>query len=119
MKAFAFLILLASATTYASNDSTGLKATPELLTKGKQVYATNCATCHGEHGDGRGPASATTPERPRNFVKGRYEYGSTPGKVFKTVTRGIVKDGMPSFATLSEEERWAVVHYILSLKKKR
>ena len=34
------------------------EATTELIQKGKELYTTNCASCHNETGAGGGPASA-------------------------------------------------------------
>ncbi|HWH69562.1 MAG TPA: c-type cytochrome, partial [Candidatus Sulfotelmatobacter sp.] len=42
--------------------------TPELVAHGKQIYAQNCAACHGEKGDAQGLCSAFLLPRPRNFT---------------------------------------------------
>uniref|UniRef100_UPI001C3E5745 c-type cytochrome n=1 Tax=Picosynechococcus sp. (strain ATCC 27264 / PCC 7002 / PR-6) TaxID=32049 RepID=UPI001C3E5745 len=42
--------------------------TPELVEKGKTIFQTTCATCHGTEGKGDGIAGATLNPKPRNFT---------------------------------------------------
>jgi len=35
-----------------------------LIARGKEIYATKCAVCHGDAGDGKGPAGAALPLKP-------------------------------------------------------
>jgi hypothetical protein len=32
---------------------------PKMISKGKEIYAAKCALCHGERGDGKGPAGVS------------------------------------------------------------
>jgi len=93
------------------------KATPEVLAAGKQTYQAYCAQCHGAQGDGRGPGAAFLTPKPRSFVSEKLKYGETPDAVFKTVSEGVKGTPMGPFRSLSEQDRWAVTHYVLSLKK--
>ena len=85
---------------------------------GKRVYATHCLGCHGRLGDGRGPSWLFLATPPRDFASGIFKYHSSqsplPSDVdlFRTVTVGFPAFGMPSFAYLSEAERWAVTAYL-------
>jgi mono/diheme cytochrome c family protein/ribosomal protein L40E len=45
---------------------------------GAATYDRYCAACHGDLGDGRGPAAPFTWSAPRSFVKGEYKWQSTP-----------------------------------------
>jgi mono/diheme cytochrome c family protein len=92
------------------------KVTPELLEQGKQVYAVNCVPCHGEKGDGNGPAAAALTPKPRDFGKEPFKQGELPAEVFVTLTYGVKDTPMVPFAHLSEDERWALSHFVLSLK---
>ena len=96
------------------------KVTPELLEKGKQVYTVNCLTCHGEKGDGNGPAGALMNPKPRSFLKDKLKVGGKPEQLFKTVSSGLPNTAMAAFAHLPEEDRWAAVLYVKEtfLKKK-
>lgn len=95
------------------------KATPELLEKGKASYSTNCMTCHGDKGDGNGPAGAMMNPKPRDLTVGKFKKGNKPEQVFKTITNGLPGTSMTGFGHLPEEERWALVHYVLSFKNKK
>ena len=48
---------------------------PELLAKGKSAFTVNCVPCHGEKGDGTGPAAAALEPKPRNFAKDEFKKG--------------------------------------------
>lgn len=87
-------------------------ATPELVKRGKIVFEQNCVMCHGIHGLGDGPASRAINPKPRNFVKAEFKFGNSPAEMFKTVSNGIEGTAMPPWKdALSEEDRWAVIHY--------
>jgi high-affinity iron transporter len=89
-------------------------AAPPSLDDGERVFRGSCAACHGERGRGDGAASAWI--RPRLRA---YDTRLTAGRVFNTVTDGIPGTAMPSFALLSEAERWSVAFYVLNLREGR
>jgi len=89
-------------------------ATPELVANGKQVFQVNCQTCHGPEGKGNGPASTALNPKPRNFTAATgWKQGRKPSQIFHTISTGL--GGMPSFASLSTDDRWSVVHYVRTL----
>ncbi len=100
-----------------------LRATAELVARGKDLYrAARCFQCHGEDGKGDGEAAADLtddlrfPTRPSDFTRGQFKSGSTVRDIFRTMTLGLDGSPMPSFAdSMSEEERWAISYYVLSL----
>ncbi len=94
------------------------KSSPELIAKGKASYVTNCLTCHGENGDGNGPAGQYMNPKPRSYTKDKFKKGEKPEQVFKTITAGIDGTAMTGFGHLPEDERWGLVYYVLSFKKK-
>lgn len=86
---------------------------------GQGTYRDYCAGCHGDQGDGAGPAARYLNPRPRNFRKGLFKFtstsvGSRPLRedIFRTVTRGLTGSSMPNFRLLSEEKRWDLVEYV-------
>ncbi len=93
-------------------------SSPELISKGKTSYMTNCSVCHGDKGDGNGPAGANLNPKARNFISEKYKLGSKPEQVFKSISEGSKNTSMAAFAHLPEDERWALTYYVLSLKKK-
>lgn len=107
------------------NQGTGTRVgvTPELRRRGKEVYGMRCSSCHGVYGDGRGPASLYMDTPPRDFTKGVFKFRTTQEgmptaeDLFRSVTAGFPAYGMPSFAYLSSEERWALVYHVEGLVK--
>lgn len=93
-------------------------STPELVAKGKASYATNCLMCHGEKGDGNGPAGAVMNPKPRNFATDKFKQGDKAEQVFKTISEGVKGTAMAGFGHLSEDDRWALTHYVLTFRKK-
>ena len=90
-----------------------------MIARGKEIYAANCAVCHGEHGDGKGPAGQALPLKPSDFrdrhavaeMRDNYWFwrASEGGTVEPFKSRG---SAMPPWkGTLSVEDRWAVIAY--------
>ena len=91
-------------------------STPELVAHGKEVFQQNCVLCHGQEGKGNGPAAAPLNPHPRNFTANEgWKNGRKPTMVFKTIKEGLPPSAMTSFAFLPVDDRWALVHYVLSL----
>jgi len=90
-----------------------------LRAEGKVVYQTYCAGCHGDQGDGKGPAAEMLIVKPRDFTKGVFKFRSTPTgmlptdeDLYKVITRGVYRTSMPEWALLSERERLAAIQYL-------
>ena len=85
---------------------------------GKAVYELKCLLCHGEKGDGKGPAAELVLPKPRDFTSGIYKIRTTANKtptdqdIFRIVTEGMPGTSMPGWAVLPEKDRWNVVAYI-------
>lgn len=90
--------------------------TPELISKGKEIYAANCASCHGAEGRGDGIAGANLNPKPRNFYeKDGWKNGRKLSEMYKTLEEGIAGGGMVSYNFLPITDRVALIHYIHSL----
>lgn len=94
-----------------------------LASEGRGVYSSACAPCHGQRGDGEGPAARSINPGPRDFTAGVFKFRSTPSgalptesDLFRTITEGVPGTWMPAWEDLlSEEQRWAVVAYVKTL----
>jgi mono/diheme cytochrome c family protein len=86
--------------------------TPELLAQGKASYATYCASCHGPTGAGDGPAARALKPPPRDLTA---LSGGAPA-VFQVLGTGVKGTAMAPFKHLSEPDRWAIAHYVESLR---
>ena len=84
---------------------------------GKKLFQTNCAACHGEKGDGKGPAAASLKTPPRNFLAGTWLKDTKADDLFQMMSDGLPSSGMPSFQALSEKDRRAIAAYLKTLKK--
>jgi len=90
--------------------------TPELLTQGKKLYQQICMPCHGDKGDGKGPAGAVLQPPPNDFTKSLKEWPTTKGdpqKIFEVISKGIPNTSMVAWTQFSEQERWALVYTVM------
>ncbi len=89
---------------------------------GKALYLSECSSCHGERGDGAGPAADFVDPRPRDFTKARFKLRTTKSgeppatkDILQVIERGIPGTAMPSFSYVSEDEREKIAAYVLKL----
>ena len=83
---------------------------------GRDLYERNCAQCHGILGAGNGPVAPNFNPPPTNFTNGSTVGGLSPFKVYNTMIFGIEGTAMPSFTQLSEDDKWNIAFYVLSLR---
>jgi mono/diheme cytochrome c family protein len=95
-----------------------LKPTPELLGKGKALFAVNCASCHGNTGFGDGAASVALNPKPRNFHEGYWKYGGGVARIVQTISTGSPGTAMAAFTNIPLEDRFALAHFVRSLSPK-
>jgi mono/diheme cytochrome c family protein len=82
---------------------------------GKQGFMTYCSVCHGILGNGVPTLTAAYGAKPANLIA-RTVREFPDGKIYGVIRLG--KNAMPSYAgELSEDERWAVVHYVRVLQR--
>jgi mono/diheme cytochrome c family protein len=93
-----------------------LPSTPARLEAGKAAYIKNCSACHGETGDGNGPAGKMMKPKPRNFREAKFVNGDKPENIFKTISDGLPGTAMAPFKALTDEERSSLAYYVLHLK---
>ena len=92
---------------------------PRMIARGKEIFLTRCAVCHGETGDGRGPAGMALPLKPPD-LRDVAMVGAMAGNYwFWRVSEGGVVEPFRSMGStmpawkdeLSAEDRWAVIAY--------
>ncbi len=82
------------------------------LAKAEQLYADQCASCHGAEGFGDGPAAAGMVPPPINFHDiERYQQRTLYG-LHSTITQGVNGTTMNAFAQLSDGDRWSLAFYV-------
>jgi mono/diheme cytochrome c family protein len=93
-----------------------LPATLELITMGREKFATYCAVCHGTSGFGGSLVALNMgPPRPPSLRRPA-ALAFTAGYIFSVATHGMGR--MPAYAPqLSTEERWAVAAYVKRLQR--
>jgi high-affinity iron transporter len=92
------------------------KKTSELLNQSKKLYEQSCEPCHGVKGDGKGPAGLALKPPPQTFNLPLSQWTYSKGdlkKVFEVITKGIPNTAMVKWDQLSEQERWALVYYVV------
>ena len=103
----------------------------ESIERGREVYMKKgkCVECHGP--DARGDGNATQkdewgfPIRPADLHKcwnfrGNRRDPYNPRNIFREVSTGLNGTPMPSFAdVLSEQQRWDVANFVISLCPKK
>lgn len=86
-------------------------AAPSLAT-GQAIYAEQCAGCHGVTGRADGPAAAGLDPKPVAFSDlERARQRSTFG-LYQVIGQGLDGTAMPSFASLPNQDRWALAFYV-------
>lgn len=89
---------------------------PELVARGKVLFTANCVQCHGDLGQGDGPAAPTMNPRPRNFtVPEGWKNGPDLPAIFRTLSTGLQGTSMSSFDYLPKSDRMALAHFVQAL----
>lgn len=84
--------------------------------EGRSRYQQNCAACHGQYGDGNGPAADLTLVDPARFTDLSYMFHMRADVLYAKIRRGGMGTDMPNFGTVfTPEETWALVDYLWSL----
>ncbi len=105
--------------TVAPGENAAYNQRVSLIQRGHGVYLRNCLGCHGEFGDGKGPAAKLLITKPRDFTSGIYKFRSTDSgslpmeaDLHRTLTRGLARVSMPDFRLMPEGDKLAVIEYI-------
>lgn len=91
---------------------------PTLLERGRQLFATQCAICHGEAGDGAGKFAYLMNPRPRNLKSGKFKLATTENQIpsdedlMRTISRGMPGSAMPPWGHLPISDLQALVAHV-------
>ena len=87
-----------------------------VLSSARQIYADECAQCHGEHGKGDGPEARTHSPLPADLTDAKRMATVTDGEIFYQITQG--RRPMPSFKRrLTQDQRWQLVLLVRSFSQ--
>jgi mono/diheme cytochrome c family protein len=109
---------------FAAGEDEAIRAGAELMNpldpagdatvRGREVYESKCAVCHGTGGLGDGPIIGRFPNPPNLLAEHARMYPD--GRLFHVITRG--QGLMPSHAVqVLPDDRWAVVAYLRTLQR--
>lgn len=78
------------------------KPSDELIAKGKEIYSTSCASCHGADGKGDGAGGVAMNRKPRNFHSNDgWTNNADLSGMWKTLQEGISANGMAAYGCAS------------------
>jgi mono/diheme cytochrome c family protein/plastocyanin len=108
---------------------------PASLNNGEQLYAQNCAACHGETGAGDGVfaddlaasgetsmqsisgSMETMQQTPADFTNDKRMLGASPALLQGKILRGGMGTGMPMWGSIfTEGQIWDLVSYLYSFQ---
>ncbi len=75
--------------------------------RGAELYRANCATCHGEKGDGRGPRAYFINPKPRNFLHPASRVSYNRPTLFRLISDGRLRSEMPAWSKVMSPQQIA------------
>lgn len=78
---------------------------PEAVQAGKLLFDRHCAQCHGADARGRGKAPDLRCDSIRQ---------APPGALFWVLKNGDLKEGMPAWSSLPDQQLWQLVSFLQS-----
>ena len=85
--------------------------TENSVARGKKLYQSQCAMCHGAKADGKGEVAEEMKVNPPDFTKPETLKDRTDGALF--VILAVGSDTMPGQGTrMKDKEKWDLVNYL-------
>ncbi|MDE2466187.1 MAG: cytochrome c [Alphaproteobacteria bacterium] len=94
-----------------------LTPTPQVLARGRKLYADNCAACHGANGNGDGPAGRELNPPPADLSLTMSMPIARDDFLYWSIAEGGVQFGsaMPAFkTTLKPDDIWSIISALRS-----
>ena len=91
------------------------KGDASLNKVGKILYLKHCRSCHGSKGEGDGPKAASLKTNMKSLKDAEFQAQSDGVIYYQSI---IGRDEMPTYESKipDEEDRWALVNYMRTLK---
>ncbi len=89
-------------------------AAPDLA-KGASLFQAQCVGCHGTRGHGDGPLAATLEPKPTALSEPGRARERTLFALHQIISNGVNGTAMASFASLPEQDRWALAFFVGTL----
>ena len=85
-------------------------ATTADLARGQSLYASNCASCHGSHGEGNGPGAVSLRPRPANLAEHEYSLA----RLAEVLWQGSAGTAMPAWRDHPVDNLASIAHVVRS-----
>ena len=87
------------------------------IQRGRVLYQTDCAACHGALGGGDGPSAPGMSPPPTSFRGSGVDLRS-PYQVWNAVTLGVAETPMPTYGEArTSQDLWDVAFYVMTLRQ--
>jgi high-affinity iron transporter len=80
------------------------------------LYASTCASCHGQDGAAKTPLAATMQPPPFAFTDTAKMAMRSPSSFYHALVTGVPGTGMPAFAHLTEHELWSLSFFLFGFQ---
>ena len=57
--------------------------------------------------------------KPANFTEGTWKTSDGVERAYRAITEGVPGSAMPAWTALSEDDRWALVAFLMSVSERR
>ncbi len=100
------------------NLKSAMSPTDRSLLHGRQIFVTNCIGCHGQYGNGRGPASEFMKPDPGDFTKPELHLAASDGQYYQYLLFGLPGTSMPAWGDyLTVNDIWDVINFLRTIPK--
>ena len=89
-------------------------ASVEARDRGRRLFLTHCALCHGERADGVGRRRNLS-GRAQDFTDPSWRRRVTPAQTYLVIREGRRGTAMAGWKILDEAQTWDLVAYVLSV----
>jgi high-affinity iron transporter len=80
--------------------------------RGAQLFAENCASCHGAKGDANTPMARQLDPPPVDFTDRARAADRTPFALYQVIDQGLEGTAMASFSNLPTADKWALAYRV-------